>query len=100
VCFGLDRSCEELSNDTAQAREHGVPFELSNLVERIYRRALSRYGPIDGELLAVALLEEKVETRLRSTPQDVGRARREASPRGRSNAEGAASTDQPPTRDR
>jgi 3-hydroxyisobutyrate dehydrogenase len=65
--FGLDRCCEELANVTAQAREHGVPFELSNLVERIHRRALSRYGPIDGELLAVALLEGEAQTRLRST---------------------------------
>jgi hypothetical protein len=40
-------------------REHDVPFELSALVERIYQRALARYGPADGELLAVALLEEQ-----------------------------------------
>lgn len=64
--FGLDRCCEELANVTAQARAHGVPFELSNLVERIHRRALSRYGPIDGELLAIALLEEEAGTTLRS----------------------------------
>jgi hypothetical protein len=33
---------QRLANVTAQARAHGVPFELSNLVERIHRRALSR----------------------------------------------------------
>jgi 3-hydroxyisobutyrate dehydrogenase len=65
--FGLDRCCEELANVTAQARAHDVPFELSNLVERIHRRALSRYGPVDGELLAVALLEEEAGTTLRYT---------------------------------
>jgi len=64
--FGLDRCWEELANVTAQARELGVPFELSNLVEAIHRRALSRYGPVDGELLAVALLEEEAGTALRS----------------------------------
>jgi len=36
-----------------------VPFDLSRQVERTYQRALSRYGPADGELLAVALLEEQ-----------------------------------------
>jgi 3-hydroxyisobutyrate dehydrogenase len=66
AAFGLDRCCEELANVTAQAREHAVPFELSNLVERVHRRALSRYGPVDGELLAVALLEEEAGTTLRS----------------------------------
>jgi 3-hydroxyisobutyrate dehydrogenase len=64
--FGLDRCCEELANVTAQARGHGVSFELSNLVEHLYRRALARYGPVDGELLAVALLEEEAGTPLRS----------------------------------
>jgi 3-hydroxyisobutyrate dehydrogenase len=63
--FELDRVCEELANVTAQAREHSVPFELSDLVERINRRALSRYGPVGGELLAVALLEEEAGTTLR-----------------------------------
>lgn len=63
--FGLDRCCEELENVVAQAREAGVPFELSGHVERVYRRALARYGPVDGELLAVALLEEEAGDTLR-----------------------------------
>jgi 3-hydroxyisobutyrate dehydrogenase len=53
---------------TALGREHDVPFELSELVERIYQRALARYGPVDGELLAVALLEEQAGLRLRHDP--------------------------------
>lgn len=57
--FGLDRCCEELTTVTALGREHDVPLELSALVERIHQRALTRYGPTDGELLAVALLEKK-----------------------------------------
>ena len=63
--FGIDRCCEELAAVVALADELAVPFELSAAVERAYRAALTRYGPIDGELLAVALLEERAGTRLR-----------------------------------
>jgi 3-hydroxyisobutyrate dehydrogenase len=66
--FGLDRCCEELATVTALGREHDVPFELSGLVELIYQRALARYGPADGELLAVALLEEQAGILLRHGP--------------------------------
>ena len=66
--FGLDRCCEELDAVVALAEEHAVPFELSALVRRCYRQALERYGPVDGELLAVALLEEQAGVRLRRTP--------------------------------
>jgi len=63
--FGLDRICEELGALDAMARAHGVPFELSDLVSRTHQRALEHFGPRDGELLAVALLEEQAGTRLR-----------------------------------
>jgi 3-hydroxyisobutyrate dehydrogenase len=63
--FGLDRCCEELDAVVALAEELTVPFDLSALVGRSYRRALARYGPVDGELLAVALLEEQAGVRLR-----------------------------------
>jgi 3-hydroxyisobutyrate dehydrogenase len=63
--FGLDRCCEELAAITALARQDGVPFELSEHVEQIYQRALDRYGSADGELLAVAMLEEQAGVRLR-----------------------------------
>jgi 3-hydroxyisobutyrate dehydrogenase len=63
--FELDRCCEELTSVIALARDYQVPHELSAVVERIYRRALSRYGPVGGELLAVALLEEQAGVRLR-----------------------------------
>jgi 3-hydroxyisobutyrate dehydrogenase len=62
--FGLDRICEELEAVTALAHGHGLPWELSDQVGRVYRRALARYGPADGELLAVALLEEEAGQRL------------------------------------
>jgi 3-hydroxyisobutyrate dehydrogenase len=63
--FGLDRICEELAAVTALAHHYQVPCELSDLVRRTYRRALARYGPVDGELLAVALLEEEAGRKLR-----------------------------------
>jgi 3-hydroxyisobutyrate dehydrogenase len=63
--FGLDRICEELEAVTALARDYQVPFELSEVVRRIYRRALARYGPVDGELLAMALLEDEAGQKLR-----------------------------------
>ncbi|GAA1959736.1 NAD(P)-dependent oxidoreductase [Amycolatopsis minnesotensis] len=63
--FGLDRVCEELATLTDLGRDHGTPFELSEVVARTHRRALARYGPADGELLAVALLEEEAGLRLR-----------------------------------
>jgi 3-hydroxyisobutyrate dehydrogenase len=62
--FGLDRICEELEEVTALAGDYQVPWELSSLVRRTYRRALARYGPVDGELLAVALLEEEAGNKL------------------------------------
>jgi 3-hydroxyisobutyrate dehydrogenase len=63
--FGLDRCCEELEAVMALAGELGVPCELSATVTQGYLRALERYGPVDGELLAVALLEERAGIRLR-----------------------------------
>lgn len=67
--FGIDRCWEELAAVTAQARSLDVPFAHSDLVERTYRRAVDRFGTADGELLAVALLEEEAGQRLR--PGDV-----------------------------
>jgi 3-hydroxyisobutyrate dehydrogenase len=66
--FGLDRICEELATMNALARDHQVPFELSDVVYQTYRRALARYGPVDGELLAAALLEEEAGQKLRPGP--------------------------------
>lgn len=62
--FGLDRICQELAAVTELAAGHHVPFELSRHVQRTYQRALARYGPVDGELLAVALLEEQAQVDL------------------------------------
>jgi 3-hydroxyisobutyrate dehydrogenase len=66
--FGLDRCCQELDIVSALAEELSVPFELSRQVRCSYRQALERYGPVDGELLAVALLEERAGLQLRRRP--------------------------------
>jgi 3-hydroxyisobutyrate dehydrogenase len=63
--FGLDRCCEELDAITTLARQDGVPFALSEQVAQTYKRALARYGPVDGELLPVAMLEEQAGVQLR-----------------------------------
>ena len=57
--FGLERCCEELDAIAAFAHELDVPFELSAVVRDLYASALERYGPVDGELLAVKLLEDR-----------------------------------------
>jgi 3-hydroxyisobutyrate dehydrogenase len=63
--FGVDRCAEELRSVTGLAEEAGLPFALSRRVADAYERALERYGAVDGELLAVALLEEEAGLHLR-----------------------------------
>jgi len=63
--FGLDRAVEELETLASLARQEGVPFELSELVARLHREALARFGAVDGELLAAKLLEERAGRTLR-----------------------------------
>jgi 3-hydroxyisobutyrate dehydrogenase len=70
--FGLDRCCEELQIVTDLARDYHLPFQVSESVADLYRQALRRYGPADGELLAVALLEEQASLRLRHPPDADG----------------------------
>jgi 3-hydroxyisobutyrate dehydrogenase-like beta-hydroxyacid dehydrogenase len=62
--YGLDRCCDQLRTVVALAAERGVPRELSATVQDVYRDALQRYGPVDGELLAVAWIEERAGVRL------------------------------------
>ena len=63
--FGIARVVEELDAVTRLAAERGVPHELTALVARRHREALDAYGPVDGELLAGRLLEERAGRRLR-----------------------------------
>jgi hypothetical protein len=45
---------------------------IGGSVAGLYRQALHRYGPADGELLAIALLEEQAGLRLRHPPAACG----------------------------
>lgn len=56
--FGLDRCVEELDSLVRYAAALDTPFELSSGVAAIHRAALDRFGPVDGELLGVAHLEQ------------------------------------------
>ena len=63
--FGLDRCVEELEAVGELFRDHGVPSELSDVVTRTHQQAAARFGPVDGELMAIALLEERAGSQLR-----------------------------------
>ncbi|MFC1431851.1 NAD(P)-dependent oxidoreductase [Streptacidiphilus sp. N1-3] len=63
--FGLDHIHDQLAMVTALARDLGTPHDLSETVRLLHQQALERYGPVDGELLAVALLEERAGVQLR-----------------------------------
>lgn len=63
--YGLDRCCDQLDAVVELASDQGLPHELAATVQRAYRDALTRYGPVDGELLAIARLEERAGVRLR-----------------------------------
>jgi 3-hydroxyisobutyrate dehydrogenase len=57
--FGIDRVVDELELVTRLAREGGTPHDLTEVVARLHRQALDRFGAIDGELLGARLLEER-----------------------------------------
>ncbi|MFJ9544361.1 NAD(P)-dependent oxidoreductase [Streptomyces sp. NPDC101225] len=63
--FGLDHIHDQLATVTSLARDLATPHDISEAVRRLHQQALKRYGPADGELLAVALLEERTGIRLR-----------------------------------
>jgi 3-hydroxyisobutyrate dehydrogenase len=66
--FGLQGCVQELESITRLADDLDIPHTLSDGVKRVYQEALDRFGPVDGELLSMALLEEQagVELRYRS----------------------------------
>ncbi|MFF3990710.1 NAD(P)-dependent oxidoreductase [Streptomyces sp. NPDC001797] len=63
--YGLDRIRDQLEVITGEARDLGTPHAIADTVLRLHRRALERFGPVNGELLTVALLEEVAGTLLR-----------------------------------
>ncbi|MFD0331679.1 NAD-binding protein [Streptacidiphilus monticola] len=58
-CYGLDRIHQQLSALTALARAHGLPHAVAAAVADVHAEALGAFGPIDGELAAVALMERQ-----------------------------------------
>jgi 3-hydroxyisobutyrate dehydrogenase len=65
--FGLDRCVEELEAVERSAGHAGTPHPLTSTVADVHRAALRRYGPVDGELMAAAWLEEQAGAHLRHT---------------------------------
>ncbi|WP_083750587.1 NAD(P)-dependent oxidoreductase [Kribbella sp. ALI-6-A] len=66
--FGLDRCVEELDSVERTAARADVPHPVTAAVAALHRSALHRYGPVDGELMAAAWLEEQAGTRLHDRP--------------------------------
>jgi 3-hydroxyisobutyrate dehydrogenase len=62
--FGLDRCLEEMESVERAASVAGTPHQLTSLVTSLHRQALQRFGAVDGELMAPALLEEQAGFRL------------------------------------
>ncbi|GHJ37088.1 3-hydroxyisobutyrate dehydrogenase [Streptomyces sp. TS71-3] len=63
--YPLHRIHDQLAAVADAASLLGTPHEITDAVLRLHRRALERYGPVDGELLPVALLEEESGITLR-----------------------------------
>ena len=63
--FGLDRCVEELDSIERTADRAGTPHPLTSAVAELHRGALRHYGPVDGELMGPAWLEEQAGSRLR-----------------------------------
>ena len=63
--FGVARCYEELQAVVSLAQETDLPFELSRLVRDMYGQAVDEFGPADGELLPVAMLERRAGVQLR-----------------------------------
>jgi 3-hydroxyisobutyrate dehydrogenase len=62
--FGLDRCLEELKSVSRAASVVDTPHRLTSLVTELHRNALDHFGPVDGELMGPALLEEQAGFRL------------------------------------
>lgn len=63
--FTLDLVCKDLELGLALGAATGVDIEVSQLVERIHRRALETYGPKSGEMSVVKLYEDAAGIQLR-----------------------------------
>ncbi len=57
--FGFGECVDELEIVHQLAREHHVPFGVTDAVVDLHRDALATYGRVDGEMLAARLLREQ-----------------------------------------
>lgn len=62
--FGLDRCVEELDSVESSAEQAETPHPVTSSVAELHRAALRRFGPVDGELMGPAWLEEQAGLRL------------------------------------
>jgi 3-hydroxyisobutyrate dehydrogenase-like beta-hydroxyacid dehydrogenase len=70
--FGLDRCVEELDSVRRHADDQALPHPMLNALTDLHRAALEHFGPVDGELMAVALLEAQAGILLRLSRPDIG----------------------------
>jgi len=56
--FGLDRIVEELASLEDFEDRNRIPARMTSLVASLHRETLARFGPINGELLAISHLEQ------------------------------------------
>jgi 3-hydroxyisobutyrate dehydrogenase len=62
--FGLDRCVEELNAVELTAAQAGVPHPVTTAVVEEHRAALEHFGPVAGELMVAAWLEQQTGSAL------------------------------------
>lgn len=65
--FALALASKDLGLSVDLARSLGMPFEVSGLVDQLYRRALATFGPRAGEMSPARLYEDLLDAPLRRT---------------------------------
>ena len=66
--FALVLACKDLGLSVDLARSVGIPYELSGLVDQLFRRAKAQYGDRAGEMAPFRLYEDLVGAPLRRKP--------------------------------
>ncbi|MEP6892750.1 MAG: NAD(P)-dependent oxidoreductase [Gaiellaceae bacterium] len=66
IGFTIDLACKDLGFALELGREHHVPLELADLVERTFSRAREEYGGSAWSPMVVKLLEDALGTDLRA----------------------------------
>ncbi|MBT4286514.1 MAG: NAD(P)-dependent oxidoreductase [Deltaproteobacteria bacterium] len=70
VGFSMALTCKDLGLTMDLARKHGVPMELSAIVEQMVIRAKAQYGEDANSTQAVKILEDSVNSYLRAPGWD------------------------------